>query len=66
VQYDSKKCPGRCHIADGEVIKFTDNHNHVPDSTDFKTREVMSEIKETAITIQASTNAVLAQATAGM
>jgi hypothetical protein len=66
VYYDSKKCPGRCHTSDNEVIKFTNNHNHVPDATTVPRRKVMLDIKEKATTSQATTHQVLAQATVGI
>lgn len=65
-QFDSSKCRGTAITSDGNVIKHSDHHNHVPDVAAVEAKEVMAKIKEIATNCQESTNNVLAIGTANV
>jgi hypothetical protein len=60
LEYDSSKCVGRCHTVGDKVMKFTDNHNHIQDLADIAKREVIQNIKNTAVSTQNTTARILA------
>jgi hypothetical protein len=60
LEYDSSKCVGRCHTIGDKVMKFTDNHNHIQDLEDIEKREIIQNIKNTAVSTQNTTVRILA------
>jgi hypothetical protein len=61
IEYDSTKCPGRCHTEKDKVILSTDNHNHIQDPADIEKRKVVQNIKNSATSTQNSTSQILAE-----
>lgn len=61
-EYRTKKCNGRCHTSNGQILKST-SHSHVPDSAKIETRRIMASMKERAEETVEATHQIVASST---
>jgi hypothetical protein len=57
------RCKGRCQTSNDEVIYHSDNHNHVPNTTEMKVKRIQHEIKQRAVEVSETPQQILAVST---
>ncbi|XP_035227576.1 FLYWCH-type zinc finger-containing protein 1-like [Stegodyphus dumicola] len=65
VEYFTCKCKGRIHTQDDNII-LEKSHGHPPNAGKITAKEIMSSIKERAVTTQESTHSLAAVGTIGL
>lgn len=60
-EYSKLSCPARCQVVEDHIIKYTGEHNHLPNTSKINARKALQALKDRAITTSVSTQQIIGE-----